>query len=367
VAGRGARATERARAADWDGCVPALRGLPALKAEPEKVHLVRLAYPAFLLVHLEPHAPLKEMTNRSHDALGLLAGLASDDPDMQARIAALRQGLESLGWSEGRNLRIDYRYAPASIPEQARAAAKELIDLRPDLIFAQSTPMILALQRESRTIPIVFVEASDPIGYGFVASLPRPGGHLTGFLLIEASITGKWLGMLKEIAPRLARAAIVGNPKTSPYDYFLQAGAAVAPSLAIEVMPMRVETAVDIESAIVSFAQTPNGGLVVRPAVTTTQNRNLIIALAKQYRLPAVYSGRFFVAPGGLMSYGPDRIDTWRQSAAYVDRILRGDKPADLPVQAPVKFETAVNLRTAQALGLTIPETLLATADEVIQ
>jgi len=297
--------------------------------------------------------------------IGLLTGLAADDPEMQARIAALRQGLERLGWSEGRNLRIDYRYAPDI--SQVRAPAKELIDLQPDLMFASSTAIAAALQRESRTIPIVFVEVSDAIGSGFVASLPRPGGNLTGFLQIEASITGKWLGMLKEIAPRLARAAIMGDPKTPPYDYLLQAAAAVAPSLAIEVVPTRVETAADIESAIVSFARVPNGGLVVPPALTTTQSRNLIIALADQYRLPAVYSGRFFVAPGGLMSYGPDRIDTWRQSATYVDRILRGDKPADLPVQAPTKFEFIINLKTAKALGLTIPETLLATADEVIQ
>jgi putative ABC transport system substrate-binding protein len=284
---------------------------------------------------------------------------------MQARIAALRQGLESLGWSEGRNLRIDYRYAPGS-PEQVRAPAKELIDLQPDLIFAHTTSVIAALQRENRTIPIVFVEASDPIGSGFVASLPRPGGNLTGFLLIEASITGKWLAMLKEIEPRLTRAAIMVDPK-NPTDYFLQAGAAVAPSLAIEVVPARIETVADIESAIVSFARASNGGLVVPPGTTTTQSRDLIVALAAQYRLPAVYSGRFFVASGGLISYGPDRIDAWRQSAKYVDRILRGDKPADLPVQAPVKFETVLNLKTANALGLTIPETLLATADEVIQ
>jgi putative tryptophan/tyrosine transport system substrate-binding protein len=210
--------------------------------------------------------------------IGVLIAFAADDPEMQARIAALRQGLESLGWSEGRNLRIDYRYAPGN-PEQVRASVKELIDLQPDLIFAHSTPVIAALQRGSRTIPIVFVEASDPIGSGFVASLPRPGGNLTGFLLIEASITGKWLGMLKEIAPRLARAAIMVDPK-GPTDYFLEAGAAVAPSLSIEVVPTRVETAADIESAIVSFARTPNGGLVVPPGATTTQSRDLIVALS---------------------------------------------------------------------------------------
>jgi putative tryptophan/tyrosine transport system substrate-binding protein len=210
--------------------------------------------------------------------IGLLTGLAADDPEMQARIAALRQGLERLGWSESRNLRIDYRYAPDI--SQVRAPAKELIDLQPDLMFASSTAIAAALQRESRTIPIVFVEVSDAIGSGFVASLPRPGGNLTGFLQIEASITGKWLGMLKEIAPRLARAAIMGDPKTPPYDYLLQAAAAVAPSLAIEVVPTRVETAADIESAIVSFARAPNGGLVVPPGGVTTQSRDLIVALA---------------------------------------------------------------------------------------
>jgi putative ABC transport system substrate-binding protein len=297
--------------------------------------------------------------------IGSLAPLADDDPEMTVRLAGFRQGLERLGWSEGRNVRIDYRFAPDSAEYQA--LAKDLVALQPDVILAQGTGIAAALQRESRMIPIVFVTVSDPIGSGFVASLARPGGNLTGFLMYEASITGKWLAMLKEIAPSLARAALMANPKTTPYDYFLQAAEAAAPSLAIEVVPSRVETAADIERAIESFARVPNGGLVLPPDGTTGVHRDLIIALAARHRLPAVYTGREFVRAGGLMSYDTDRVDMYRQSASYVDRVLRGAKPADLPVQAPVKYETVLNLKTAKALGLDVPATVLVRADEVIE
>ena len=300
--------------------------------------------------------------------IGVLVGLAEDDPESTARLAAFRQGLEKRGWSEGRNVRMDTRFAPDSSADQAQVQAKELIALQPDVILAQSTPVVAALQRESHAIPIVFASVADPIGSGFVASLPRPGGNITGLMLFEASVTGKWLAMLKEIAPRLERAALVINPKTAPYyNYYLRAAESLSPSLGIELVPSLVENAADIERAIESFAGGSNGGLIVPPDVTTIVHRDLIIALAAQYSLPAVYWLRLFVAAGGLMSYGVDYVDIFRQAASYVDRILRGDKPADLPVQAATKFETIVNLKTAKALGLTMPPGLLVAADEVIE
>jgi putative ABC transport system substrate-binding protein len=298
--------------------------------------------------------------------IGVVVSSAEDDLDMQARVAGFRQGLESLGWSEDRNARIDARFA-AGKADQFQVLAKELIALQPDVIFAHSTPIVAALQRESRTIPIVFVSVSDPIGSGFVASLARPGGNLTGLLQYEQGITGKWLAMLKEIAPRLERAALVANPKTTAYDYFLRAAQAAAPSLTIELVSTPVETAADIEHAIESAARTPNGGLLLPPDTTTTVHRDLIIALAARHCLPAVYPFRVFVEAGGLMSYGTEQVAMFRQAALYVDRILRGAKPADLPVQAPTKFETVVNLKTAKALGLTVPPGLLVAADEVIE
>jgi putative ABC transport system substrate-binding protein len=298
--------------------------------------------------------------------IGVLAALAEDDPEMKARLAAFRQGLEKRGWSEGSNFRIDYRFAPAGA--QAQVLAKELVALQPDVILSHSTPVTAALQRESRTIPIVFAAVADPIGSGFVASLPRPGGNITGVMQYEASITGKWLAMLKEIAPSLVRAAFVANPKTATfYNYYLQAAEVAAPSLGIEPVPTLVENATDIERAIETFASVPNGGLVLIPDITTAVHRDLIIAVAARHRIPAVYYSRALVAAGGLMSYGNDLIDLFRQAASYVDRILRGDRPAELPVQAATRFETVVNLKTAKALGLTMPPGLLVAADEVIE
>jgi len=300
--------------------------------------------------------------------IAVLSPLAEDDPEMTARLAGFRQGLEKRGWSEGRNVRMDTRFAPDSSADQAQVQAKELIALQPDVILAQGTPLVAALQRESRLIPIVSASLADPIGSGFVASLPRPGGNITGLMLFEASVCGKWLAMLKEIAPRLERAAFVVNPKTAPfYNYFLRAAESLSPSLGIKVVPSLVENAADIERTIGAFARTPNGGLLLAPDVSTQVHRDLIIALAARYSLPAVYWERLFVAAGGLMSYGADYVDMYRQAASYVDRILRGDKPADLPVQAATKFETIVNLKTAKALGLTVPPGLLVAADEVIE
>jgi putative ABC transport system substrate-binding protein len=233
--------------------------------------------------------------------------------------------------------------------------------------MVNSGPFALAVQRETRTIPIVFNSVSDPIGSGLVASLPRPGGNFTGLLLMEASIIGKWLAMLKEIAPGLTRAALVGNPKTMPYDYYLPEAESSARALGIELVQLRVETAVDHERGFESFARQPNGGLALPPDSTGTLHRHLIVELAARYRLPAVYANRTFVEAGGLMAYTTDRLDQLRQSATYVDRILKGEKPADLPVQVPVKYETILNLKAAKALGLTVPDLLLVRADDVIE
>jgi putative ABC transport system substrate-binding protein len=297
--------------------------------------------------------------------IGVLVGLAEDDPEGKTRLVRFRQGLERLGWFEGRNLIIDYRYAPASAG--AQTLAKQLVALQPDAVLAHGTPLSAALQRETRTIPIVFVGVTDPVYSGFAASLARPGGNLTGFLLYEVSLTGKWFALLKEMAPTLARALFVGNPKTMPYDYFLAAAEGAAPSLSVEVVPSRVANAGDIESAIKSFALIPNGGLVLAPDTTTFVHKELIIALAAEHHLPAVYPFRPFVDSGGLMSYGVEYAGLFERAASYIDRILRGAKPADLPVQVPVKYETVINLRTARALGLTVSQSLLLAADEVIE
>jgi putative tryptophan/tyrosine transport system substrate-binding protein len=297
--------------------------------------------------------------------IGVLVGLAENDPEMKERLAGFRQGLEKLGWSEGSNVRIDYRFAPAGA--RAHLLARELVALQPDVILAQSTPATAALKPETSTIPIVFAGVADPIGSGFVASLARPSGNLTGLLQYEEGITGKWLAMLKEIAPNLTRAALLANPRTAAFDYFLRSAKTLAPSLAIEVVPMPIENANDIERSIEGFAREPNGGLVLPPDTTTVIHRDLIIPLAARHRLPAVYAIRVFVAAGGLMYYGTDFVELYRQAASYVDRILRGAKAADLPVQLPTKFETVVNLKAAKALGLTVPQGLLVAADEVIE
>ena len=271
--------------------------------------------------------------------IGVLMGLPEDDPETKARAAKLRQELERLGWSEDHNIRIDTRFAPAGV--QAQVLAKELVGLRPDVLLAHSAQIAAAVQRETRAIPIVFVNVSDPIGAGFVESLARPGGNVTGLLHYEAGIVGKWLALLKEIAPRLARAALVADPKSPVYDYFLRSANIAAPSLAIELVPGPVENAADIERFFDTFARVSDGGLLLPPDITTITHRDLIVALADQRRLPAVYSFRLFVTAGGLMSYGTDQVEMFGQTASYIDRILRGAKPADLPVQAPTKYETS--------------------------
>jgi putative ABC transport system substrate-binding protein len=288
------------------------------------------------------------------------------DPEMQARIAAIRQRLDIHGWSEGRNLRIDLRFADGD-PDRYSSLARALVALQPNAIIAYSTPVAAALRRESRTIPIVFVNVSDPVGSGLVASLARPGGNLTGVMLYEEGITGKWLAMLKEIAPQLKRAAVIANPRSTPFDYFVRAAEAAASSLALEVVPTRIENATDIERVFESLARLPNSGAVLLPDSTSIRHRDLVIVLAARHRLPTVYAFRFFVAAGGLMSYGTDVIEQYREAASYVDRILRGANPADVPVQAPTKYQTVLNLKTAKSLGLEVPPSLLVRADEVIE
>jgi putative tryptophan/tyrosine transport system substrate-binding protein len=298
--------------------------------------------------------------------IGALIAFAKDDPETEERLAAFRQGLGKRGWVEGRNIHIDYRFA-AGRGDQFPVLAKELVAMQPDVILGHTPGATVALQRETRTIPIVFVNVSDPIGMGFIASLSRPGGNLTGVLHYEATIIGKWLTMLKEIAPRLSRAALLANPKVSSYQYFLQSAEATAPTLGIDLTNSPVQTAADIERAIEGLAGSDNNGLILPPDATTVVHRDSIVALAARYHLPAVYGLKTFVAAGGLMSYGTDQNDLFRLAASYVDRILRGDKPTELPIQAPTRFETTVNLKTAKALGLDVPAHLLVAADEVIE
>jgi putative ABC transport system substrate-binding protein len=299
--------------------------------------------------------------------IGVLMGLAEDDPDTKARLAGLRQGLERLGWSEGRNVRVDYRFAPAGA--QAQVLAKELVALQPDVVLSNASPATSALQQQTRSIPIVFTGVADPIGSGFVVSLARPGGNITGFLLFEASTAGKWLAMLNDIAPNLSRAAVVINPKTAVYyEFYLRAAQAAASSLGIDIVFAPIENdPANISRSFEAFARAPNGGLILLPDTNTNLHRDLIIRLAAQHRLPAVYTDRLFVVAGGLMCYGTDRAEQFRTAASYLDSILRGAKPADLPVQVPTKYETVINLKAAKALGLTVPPALLVAADEVIE
>jgi putative tryptophan/tyrosine transport system substrate-binding protein len=297
--------------------------------------------------------------------IGVLVSGAENDPEMQGRLAGFRQGLERFGWLDGRNVRVDYRFAAADA-DRAHELGMELISLQPDVLVALATQPTRSLQKQTRAIPIVFSGVIDPVGAGLITSLARPGGNLTGTLLYEETIVGKWLAMLKEISPQLARVAVMTNPKTAS-QAFNQAAKVFAQSLTIELVPFFVETAAEIERAIEAFARVPNGGLLVLPDLTLVTHRDLVIALATRYHLPAIYQARFWVAAGGLMSYGTDRIVASRQVAYYVDRILQGEHPAGLPVQGPTKFETILNLKTAKTLGLSIPPGLLVAADEVIE
>jgi putative ABC transport system substrate-binding protein len=298
--------------------------------------------------------------------VAVLMALAADDPETGARVAKFRQELEKLGWTDGRNVRIDVRFGESSV-ERFRLLANEFVASRPYAIVAHSSPVATALLRETRAIPVVFVNVSDPVGEGFIAGLARPGGNFTGVLHYEPGIVGKWLAMLKEISPRLARVALVTNPKTTAYNYFLHAAEAAAPSLEIELVPSPVANAADIERAVESFARVPNGGLLVPPDPTIIAQRAVVIALAERHRLPAVFPFRLYVAAGGLMAYGTHQVEMFGQTASYVDRILRGANPAELPVQAPVRYQTVVNLKAAKAIGLEVPPSLLVRADEVIE
>ena len=298
--------------------------------------------------------------------VGVLIPVGTDDPEAQARVAAFVQGLRELGWIDGRNVRIDTRWG-AGDPEQARQYAAELVALMPDVILAAGGGAMAPLQQATRTVPIVFTQVPDPVGAGFVGSLARPGGNVTGFALFEFGISVKWLELLREIGPRLARAAVLRDPATPAGLGQLGAIQGVAPSFGVELSLVDVRNAPEIERIVTAFARQPNGGLIVLSSPTAIVHRDLIISLAARHRLPAIYPARFFVTGGGLISYGPDTIDPHRRAAGYVDRILKGEKPADLPVQAPTKYELVINLKTAKALGLAVPPTLLARADEVIE
>jgi putative tryptophan/tyrosine transport system substrate-binding protein len=299
--------------------------------------------------------------------IGVLMASAADDSESQARIAAFLQGLQQLGWADGRNVRIDTRWATTN-PDDIRRHAAELAALAPDvLVAATGTVTVAPLLQATRTVPIVFVQVIDPVGAGFVTSLARPGGNATGFTIFEYGMSGKWLELLKEIAPGVTRAAVLRDPAIASGIGQFAAVQAVAPSLGVELSPVDVRDAPEIERAVTAFARSSNGGLIVTASALAQRHRDLIIALAARHRLSAVYPYRHFVTAGGLSSYGPDSIDPYRCAAGYVDRILKGEKPADLPVQAPTKYELVINLKTAKALGLTVPPTLLARADEVIE
>jgi ABC-type uncharacterized transport system substrate-binding protein len=312
-----------------------------------------------------PFAAHAQQSGRSR-LIGVLINGRENDPEMQAFLVAFKQALERLNWLDGGNARFNIRFSEDDL-DQMRRLTKEMVATQPDVILAHTTVFVAAAQRETSTIPIVFVGVSDPVGLGFVANLARPGGNLTGLLLYEESIVGKWLGMLKEIAPQMKRVAFIANPKVPVYDYFLRTALQVAPSFAIELVPSPVDTATDIEGVIRGFADTPNGGLFFPPNIASLAHRDLIIGLAARYRLPAVYAFRVFVAAGGLMCYETDQMELFRLAASYVDRILRGAKPSELPVQAPTNYKTIVNLKTAKALGLDVPPSLLVRADEVIE
>jgi putative ABC transport system substrate-binding protein len=298
--------------------------------------------------------------------IGVLMGQAADDPVAQARNAAFLQGLQELGWTVGRNVQIDYRWGADDV-EHSRRNAAELIALAPEVILATGGLGMGPLQQATRTVPIVFVQVTDPVGAGYVESLARPGGNATGFIPFEYGISGKWLELLKEIAPGVTRVAVLRDPALPLGSGQLGAIQSVAPSFGVELRPVGVHDADEIERTVAAFARASNGGLIVTVSPRAIRHRDLIITLAARHRLPAVYPYRFFATGGGLISYGPDTIGPFRQAAGYVDRILKGEKPADLPVQAPTKYELVVNLKTAKALGLTVPDTVLARADEVIE
>jgi putative ABC transport system substrate-binding protein len=298
--------------------------------------------------------------------VGVLMNLTADDDNASLRVTALAQGLQQLGWTDGRNVRIDYRWG-AIDADRARRYAAELLALAPDVTLAVGSPAVAALQQATRTVPIVFANVTDPVAAGFVDSLARPGGNTTGFTLFEYGISAKWLELLKEIAPELKRVAVLRDATIATGIGQLAVIQAAAPSFGVEVRPVSVRDANEIERDVAAFARSPNGGLILTASTLAVVHRKLIIALAARERLPAVYSFRYFATSGGLISYGADTTDQFRRAAGYIDRILKGEKPADLPVQAPTKYELVINLKTAKALGIEVPPTLLARADDVIE
>ena len=311
---------------------------------------------------LAAHAQRPESMRR----IGVLMNRAANDREGQDEVVAFQQALQKLGWNDGSNVRIDIRWGENDV-DRARGYAAELIALTPDACLAAGVLGVAALQHLSRTLPIVFVQVADPVGAGVVDSLARPGGNVTGFMIFEYSMGGKWLELLKEIAPNVTRVAVMRDSANPSGIGQFSAVQAAAQSLGVEVSPINVRDAGEIERALVAFARSANGGLIVTGSAGASVHRDLIVMLAARYKLPAVYADGYIVAGGALISYGPDRADQFRRAASYVDRILKGEKPADLPVQAPTKYELVVNLKTAKALGLTIPRTVLGRADEVIE
>jgi putative ABC transport system substrate-binding protein len=298
--------------------------------------------------------------------IGVLTNLVADDPEAQARVGAFLQGLQELGWAVGRNMRIEYRWG-AGDADRTRGYAAELVALAPDVILTSGASALAPLLQATRSVPVVFAQVPDPVGAGFVNSLARPGGNTTGFITYEYGLSGKWLELLTQIAPSVTRAAVIRDPAVSAGTGQWGAIQAVAPSVRVLVSPVNVRDAGEIERDVAAFAHGSNSGLIVTASALAIRHRNLIVTLAARHRLPAVYYQRGFVTSGGLISYGPDFIDQYRRAAGYVDRILKGEKPSELPVQAPTKYELVINLKTAKALGLDVPQSLLARADEVIE
>ena len=298
--------------------------------------------------------------------VGVLMNQAANDPEGQARVAAFLQGLQQLGWTEGRNIRIEYRWSAGNDADNHKNAA-ELVALAPDVIFASGTATVGPALQASRTVPIVFVVVADPVGAGFVDSLARPGGNVTGFAAAEYGMSAKWLEQLKEIAPGMTRVGVLRDPTQGAGTGQFGAIQTAAPSFKLEVSPINVRDAPEIERGVTAFARSGNGGLIVTTSALAAFHRDLITTLAARHNLPAFYFARYFVTGGGLISYGPNYPDQYRRGAGYVDRILKGEKPADLPVQAPTEYELVINLKTAKALGLTVPPSLLARATEVIE
>jgi putative tryptophan/tyrosine transport system substrate-binding protein len=312
-----------------------------------------------------PLAARAQQGSRGRRIVALMS-MAADDPEAQPRVAAFESGLRELGWLDGHNLRVEYRWV--SDGDLLRRNAAELARMPPDLILATSTPVMAALREQGLGAPIMFVQVTDPVGNGFVASLARPGGNITGFTNFEFSIGTKWLEALKQIAPRVTRVALIYNPETAPYaDLFQRPVEAAAPAFAVMPITVAARSAAELERAVDAFARTPTGGLLVLPDVTNLIHRDQIIALAARHRLPAVYPYLYYAASGGLLSYGSEQADVFRRAASYVDRILKGTSPGELPVQAPTKYELVINLKTAKALDLEVPPMLIARADEVIE